>query len=114
MIIHTVQLSRSRGLDVPVVDVTVKSASGEARFVAPTWDMVMGYKRGIISEEEYTLLYEDILECNERRILDFFSTYDKVALACYCRPAAFCHRVLLAEWLVKKSGASYIGELSVC
>jgi len=111
--IHTVQLSKSRKLDIPVIDITVKSAVGKMRLVAPTWDMVMGYKRRVITKNEYTMLYMDILEQNEERILDAFSPYaasKEIALACYCRPGRFCHRVLLAEWLVEKLDWEYAGE----
>ena len=115
MIIHTVQLARSKKLDTPVIDVTVKSAEGKARLVAPTWDMVRGYKAGSIDDEEYTKLYMEILERNEQRILDAFSFYStltqKVALACYCKAGAFCHRVLLAKWLSEKLGWEYVGEI---
>jgi len=34
-----------------IVDITVKSG---VKAFAPTWDMVMGYKRGTLSIEEYT------------------------------------------------------------
>jgi len=115
MKVYTVQLARTKHLEVPVVDVTVKSAEGKARLVAPTWDMVRGYKNGKINEEEYTLLYMDILEENEQRILDAFSFYatltQKIALACYCRAGDFCHRILLAKWLAEKLGWEYEGEI---
>jgi uncharacterized protein YeaO (DUF488 family) len=115
MRIHTVQLARSKNLDVPVIDVTVKSAEGKARLVAPTWDMVRGHKSGKIDDETYTKLYMEILEQNEQRILDAFAFYStltqKLALACYCRPGAFCHRVLLANWLAEKLGWEYAGEI---
>jgi len=90
------------------VDVTVKSGTFWA--VKPTWDMVMGYKRGEISEKEYTRRYLEILERNKKQVLDFFSNCGQVTLCCYCRPNAFCHRVLLAKWLEAHHVGKYMGE----
>ena len=43
------------------VDVTVKSAKGFARSFAPTWKIVFGYKRGTLTEAQYTEQYMKIL-----------------------------------------------------
>lgn len=95
-----------------VIDVTVKSSVGDARYAAPTWDMVMGYKNNKITKEEYAVLYEDILAVNSKNILEFFKSFtEEIAIACYCRPGMFCHRVLLAKWLAAKLGWEYSGEL---
>ena len=40
------------------LDITVKSGD---RTFAPTWDMVMDYKSGKITQEEYTEMYYDLM-----------------------------------------------------
>ena len=58
---------------------------GHPRF-APTWEMVMGYKNGRISQAEYTKLYvERLLKVDIEeyiRLLDM----DLIVLCCFCRP----------------------------
>ena len=97
------------------LDITVKGATfGKARYVAPTWDMVMGIKNGIIDEEEYTRQYNAILDgLNEswwKEYLPSITVEDEVTLICYCRKDDFCHRVLLAKWLANKENIEYKGE----
>jgi len=109
MIVYTGQLNRRA--EGAGVDITVKSASGMARLVAPTWPMVMGYKRNTLTAEEYTAQYLDILESRRAEILEWVSGLPGViTLRCYCRPKAFCHRVILAQWLVLNAGVEYRGE----
>jgi uncharacterized protein YeaO (DUF488 family) len=83
------------------VDVTVKS--GEKVF-APTWDMVMGHKRGTISDEEYTEAYYAMMRQSYIENFDVWielCSKDEVTLVCFCPKGAFCHRVLLATLLEK-------------
>ncbi len=37
---------------------------------------------------------------------------DKVILLCYEKPAAFCHRHLVADWINKHKGINFIVEYS--
>ena len=81
------------------LDVTVKSGD---KVFAPTWDMVMGYKKGSISWEEYTRQYTALMRQsyarNTARWLEVLAQ-DEVTLVCYCRDDEECHRRLLAEML---------------
>ena len=43
------------------IDTTVKSGSGLWRSFAPTWSMVMGWKRGALTWEQYAAQYREIL-----------------------------------------------------
>lgn len=107
-----------------VLDITVKSGD---KVFAPIedprnpWDLVMGYKQGTISVEEYTERYTALMRKsykeNKARWLELLS-YESVVLCCYCPPGDFCHRTLLAEMLVKvgqKLGkeAIFRGEIGV-
>lgn len=95
------------------IDITIKSAQGEAKLVAPTWDMVMEYKR-TKDEEKYTRKYMKILNSNELAILNWIEhledIHKEITFCCFCRPGDFCHRVLLTKWLEEKGLVIYEGE----
>jgi len=91
------------------LDVTVKSGN---KAFAPTWDMVMGHKRGQMSDSEYVERYYTLMRRSyreQRQTWDWLLSQDEVTLLCYCAKGKFCHRTLLAEILVKL-GAQYMGE----
>lgn len=103
MRIMTIQVGKwrlARNQNIFFLDTTVKS--GYSLF-APTWDMVMGHKHGTLSNEEYKKLYRDMLirSWKEKREdwLKFLNDDTPTALACYCKPGAFCHRLLLKDFL---------------
>ena len=107
----------AKALDIHFVDTTVKT--GDSIF-APTWDMVMAYKDGTLSESDYTKLYIELLRSSYRdhkgdwiEILKL----PKAAIACYCKAGDFCHRLLLRDALEKVAKANnlpfeYMGELT--
>lgn len=115
MSIHTFQISQQRRLrdrGVTLVDTTVKSGYHQ---VAPRWDMVMNHKKGIITDEEYTRDYLQILDYYWFHDPDFFAellTIEKIGLGCYCPPGKFCHRHLLASFLSHVSHHTIEGELT--
>ncbi len=95
------------------IDITVKSANGDFKLFAPTWDMVMGFKRGEKSVYQYSCEYIDRLNKIDRKVFDrLFSNKDKIILACYCRAGEFCHRVLLAKYLEEHGYGVYKGEIT--
>jgi len=115
MRVFTAQISRRRIQQTTDLNITVKSASTPiGKLLAPTWDMVMGYKNGTISEDEYTKQYRHLLSrrfnSNERnnQILREFMARDSVTLLCYCQPGAFCHRRLLCFDILPRV-ASHVG-----
>lgn len=89
-----------------VIDITIKSASEPYKTLfAPTWDMVMGHKKGKINDAQYTELYHEMM-C--KSFMTYYTEWykvvaehDKVALVCYCRKGSFCHRHLLKEYLAR-------------
>ncbi len=69
------------------VDVTVKSAKGYARAFSPTWQMVMGYNNGTLTEAQYTEQYMKILgavSVEAWRWLYAQAVNGEVVLLCYC------------------------------
>lgn len=86
------------------IDVTVKSA-GNAKPLAPTWGMVMGYKRGTLSEEEYTQQYMNILRRSQKSYPGKWErtlrNHEKLAFLCYCPVGDFCHRILLRDEMAR-------------
>jgi hypothetical protein len=63
--VYTGQLGTYRGADG--LDITLKSSHGLGRMFAPTaWDMVLGVKRGKVSEAQYREWYLDVLRASYR------------------------------------------------
>lgn len=116
---------------IRVIDTTVKTSD---RLFSPTWSMVMGHKekvaaheRGEISDEElqqahdayareYRAMMIDSWVRNRARWLEVLHDKEPIALACYCKPGMFCHRLLLRdmfEQICKKLEIpyQYYGEL---
>lgn len=88
----------------PGIDITVKSAKGKARMLAPTWEMVKGIKDGSLSEFDYTNQYLQILHQNEQEIVQYLlevahETGGVLRFLCYCKDGSFCHTYLLISWL---------------
>ena len=104
MIVYTGQIGH---IQQPHLDITVKSGQGLGRLLAPTWEMVMGFKRGALSQADYEAMYIDLLRQRYRqgrsgfiRILTLENT-DAIRLVCYCKPHTYCHRYLAVEVLEK-------------
>ena len=82
----------------------------------PGFEQVMEYKyseQNAAAREKFENYYHELMQqCYEdykdgwERLLEA----DWVVLVCYCTPHTFCHRYLLAEYLVKL-GAEYKGEI---
>ena len=69
-------------------------------FLTPTWDMVIPYKNGNLSEKEYIKQYIQLLEhrtLTPRKVADALP--DNCYLLCYEKPSDFCHRHIIAAWL---------------
>jgi uncharacterized protein YeaO (DUF488 family) len=83
-------------------DTTVKSAQGPFRALAPTWDMVMGYKNKTLSEAAYTKQYQAILQRVPDQVWETLAAQPEVLLLCYCRDGWFCHTHLIIEHLIER------------
>lgn len=73
--------------------------------LAPTWDLISGYKGGNVSEVDYTNIYLKTLQTRgltPQSILEFVP--NDAILLCYESPSDFCHRRVLAEWIRLNTG----------
>jgi hypothetical protein len=119
--LYTVQLSRwrlVRELGITLLDITAKS--GTPAF-APLFDDVMAYKRGALSEEQYTRRYLARMRHSRREQAKEWERIktlpDRIALACYCKVGVFCHRHLFRDLLSNylkdaQFEVKYAGELT--
>ncbi len=81
--------------DITIINASVKSGH---RWLAPTWGLLMAYKRKEITEEEYTQKFQELMRYRYRRYRNLFEAMAKrehVAFGCYCKAGEFCHRHLL-------------------
>jgi len=91
----------------------------EARWVAPTKEMVHGYKYGWPEldqegkEIRYVYMYHKIMEkAWEDHLMDMYNVvqnWPEMTIVCYCKSGEFCHRLLLVEYM-RQLGAIYMGE----
>jgi hypothetical protein len=86
-----------------LLDITVRG--GNALF-CPTWEIVMGYKRGDLPWEEYSRQYRGMMlhsyRQNRKAWEETLSAAEgkTLVLLCYCPPPpANCHRHLLKGYL---------------
>jgi uncharacterized protein YeaO (DUF488 family) len=102
--IWTIQVAQWREADkqqIPFLDTTFKS--GDPVF-APPKKLVLAYKANEITELEYTQAYTRHMRMSytaNRARWEEVCRMDKVAIACYCAAAKFCHRHLLVEFIIK-------------
>lgn len=101
MDLFTIQVGRFRiaaKRKVEFLDTTVKSG---LKIFSPTWDMVLGHKDGSVSDEEYTTRYRARMRQswidNREQWEAILRKEEPIALACYCKPGKFCHRLLLKD-----------------
>lgn len=107
---------RAKALDIPLWDTTVKS--GLEAF-APTWAMVLGIKKGTLSEEAYRAQYIALMReswVSHRSDWECLLSQPSLALACFCKPGHFCHRLILKEAVMKlcyqrNINVNYHGEI---
>lgn len=72
--------------------------------LVPGWDLVNGYKRGQINEEEYTERYVIKIAPSDTYINSIIrQLMDGDVLFCWCKKGDFCHRIIVAE-LFKRYG----------
>jgi len=90
------------------LDVTVKGAKGKWKPLAPTWSMVMGHKRGTLSNRQYTSSYLAKLENDtlyEGTALYLWhhgrENEGEITFICFCADKKFCHTHLLINWLCR-------------
>lgn len=86
------------------LDITIKSSGPIGKIFAPTWGMVMGFKEGRITWEEYVEQYKAHMRVSFRKHRDIWDNIlmrDQVVLLCYCRDEQHCHRSLLRDMFLR-------------
>lgn len=99
-----------------VLNTTVKSGKDLGLLFAPTWDLVMSSKRGIINWEEYTFGYKEIIRGRYKKdnqpFLDLLNEERLVVFTCYCKDTCdstrHCHRYIIVDIMFKIAMAKYI------
>ena len=77
--------------------------------LAPSWDLVSGYKYRNLSPHDYTIQYIALLESRDITPDDVWNNIaDNTILLCYESPSEFCHRLILADWVYDGTGHQII------
>ncbi len=122
MKLHTIQLGKWRTAKkkgIELIDVTLKS--GDTRF-SPDKETLYSYKgsKQIVDDQAvYCVRFRELMNKSYRENPEAWEEMcrkEEVAIACYCKAGAFCHRVILVEYfekVCKKLGIEfeYMGEL---
>lgn len=113
MAIYTSRISYS-GIDR--LDITRKSGT-EGLIFAPSWQIlgprIKARKQGVfLPWEDYVCDFTKEMRESYKNNKDrwkFYANVPMITLCCYCTDFNFCHRTLVANFLVKL-GAEYKGE----
>jgi len=62
----------------------------------PSWEMIREHKSGGMDDEEYTWLYNEVLQSLD--VIELAEYFDEKTLMCWCKRGKFCHRHLVAKW----------------
>lgn len=98
--VYTAQMGKWRqvkALGLEIFDTTVRSGH---RFVAPTWEMVLGHKAGELTDEQYTEQYLNMMRMSIQehpKQWEDLICRENLVLTCYCKSGKFCHRYLLKD-----------------
>ncbi len=97
------RIAKERGIAM----LNITAMNGIKAF-APDFNDVMAYKKGLMTEEKYLEIYQarmDASRINNPEVWKKLSEFPDVAVACYCRAGAFCHRhpftKMMTEYLTK-------------
>lgn len=114
MEIYTYQLAQWRKvkeLGVFYMDTTIKSGDW---MLAPTWELLNAYRHFGLTDDEYTVAYNKLLEERLIEFPEYFNdlfNIEVLAVGCYCRAGKFCHRHLLVKFLEKHTECINRGEI---
>ncbi len=76
----------------------------ELRKLFPPFQLVMDYKNGKVSEEEYTEKYLTHLNSQDLNWNKAIEKLQDCILLCYCKKGQFCHRHIIAG-ILREHGA---------
>lgn len=96
------------------LDITVKGNSHVGMVFAPSWALVNAYKK-TGDEQTYRDGFHNMMIASLDSHADIWRKNvlkrDIVVLVCFCKAGDFCHRTLVADYLVQL-GAKYMGEIT--
>ncbi len=84
------------------IDTTVRSAQGIWRAFAPRWNMVLRYKNGTLSWQDYCAQYAQILARVPMQVWDELARAEDQTVLCYCRDGWNCHTHELIQFAVQQ------------
>ena len=91
-------------------DITVKGQHEDGKAFAPRWDMVMGHKKGTVSDAEYTEEYWKILNNVPPKSWYWLLSAQERTLVCFCNKGNFCHRDILVRYITQVyTSVEYLG-----
>lgn len=117
--LYTVQLAKHRLVKAKGIYLLDATAKTGIEAFAPTKSNVWRYKKGELSEADYTDLYMRKLRSTHHQNIAHWNallTHQKLAIGCYCPPGVFCHRHLLRDAVAgflrsKGKTVVYLGEI---
>ncbi len=101
------------------LDITVKGNDPLGKIFAPTWDLVMTHKKEstmynrAVADKNYIEVFHNLMIASLDSDTDLWNevlALENVVIVCFCPYKAFCHRTLVAKYLVRM-GAEYVGEI---
>lgn len=103
MDLYTIALSqwrKAKERNIELIDITVKSG---ILVFAPEPSVLWAYKRGEVTDDQYTELYIKRMGEQFRASPEVFQSFlekeGPVAVACYCAAGKFCHRHLFMGYI---------------
>jgi len=125
LLVHTAQIRyafarKPDALDVTRAGVARARKAGDpcppGEFLAPSWDLLMGFKEGrLTTEEQYTELYLAEMRSSyveQRGRWAWLLGLPRIVLCCYEPWPEFCHRHILRTRILPALGAVDGGEIS--
>ena len=85
------------------LDITRKTGGPIGSVFAPSWGIVMAWKKRQITWPQYRESYIDEMRWSWRKHRDAWDkvlSMNEIFLLCYCRSSAHCHRSILMELLI--------------
>ena len=79
--------------------------------LAPDWNWVKNYQRGVWDWSQYLVAYNSILsELDAENVVAALG--ENAVLLCFCKPTERCHRQLVASWLQREIPGLVVPELT--
>jgi uncharacterized protein YeaO (DUF488 family) len=91
------------------LDITAASKDPIGSIFAPNWDLVLKYKQGQSTQEQYIYGYNQIINnqfINNKQIFDQVANIifkSNIVFVCYCPANAFCHRLILKDMFINSN-----------